>query len=135
MLLDTCALIWLIHGEAMASGAIDALEERARVGQLLVSPVSGWEVGLLATRPRRPLQFLPTPDVWFERVLVRPGVRRADLSIEIGLAAAFLPGRLHRDPADRLLVAQARALDVPIVTRDRRILTYADQGHVKAIGC
>lgn len=37
--------------------------------------------------------------------------------------------------ADRLLVAVARALDVPLVTRDREILAYAKAGHVKAIAC
>jgi PIN domain nuclease of toxin-antitoxin system len=39
------------------------------------------------------------------------------------------------DPADRLLIATARDLGVPLVTRDRRILDYAAQGHVDAIAC
>ena len=52
----------------------------------------------------------------------------------IGLAASALPD-FHQDPADRLLVATARALDVPILTRDRKILDYAEAGRVKAIAC
>jgi PIN domain nuclease of toxin-antitoxin system len=47
----------------------------------------------------------------------------------------LLPGELHADPADRLLIATARQLGVPLVTRDRRILDYAAQGHVDAIPC
>jgi PIN domain nuclease of toxin-antitoxin system len=54
---------------------------------------------------------------------------------EVALSAAYLPGDFHRDPADRLLIATARELDVPLVTRDRRILDYAGQGHVDAIPC
>jgi PIN domain nuclease of toxin-antitoxin system len=42
---------------------------------------------------------------------------------------------VHSDPADRLLVATARALGVPIVTRDRRILNYAKAGFVDAVPC
>jgi PIN domain nuclease of toxin-antitoxin system len=46
-----------------------------------------------------------------------------------------LPGPLHNDPADRLLITTARALDIPIVTRDRRILDYARAGAVAAVAC
>jgi PIN domain nuclease of toxin-antitoxin system len=41
----------------------------------------------------------------------------------------------HADPADRLLVATARALDVPIVTRDRRVMSHAQAGLVAVISC
>jgi PIN domain nuclease of toxin-antitoxin system len=54
---------------------------------------------------------------------------------EAALEAAFLPGKLHRDPADRLLVASARQLGATIITRDAQILAYARQGHVDAIPC
>jgi PIN domain nuclease of toxin-antitoxin system len=46
-----------------------------------------------------------------------------------------LPGKLHRDLADRLLVATARDLGARLVTRDERILAYAAQGHLDAIPC
>ena len=47
----------------------------------------------------------------------------------------MLPRNFRGDPADRLLIATARQLDVPIVTRDRAILAYAKAGHVKGIAC
>jgi PIN domain nuclease of toxin-antitoxin system len=62
-------------------------------------------------------------------------VRLTPLTPEIAIECSFLPPPLHSDPADRLLVATARALDVPIVTRDERILGYAEAGFVRAIGC
>jgi PIN domain nuclease of toxin-antitoxin system len=57
------------------------------------------------------------------------------LTPEAALAASFLPGHLHRDPADRLLIATARYLGVPLITRDEVILTYAASGHLQAIAC
>ena len=135
LLLDTCAVIWMVLEEPMAPTAIAAITRAAAVGSVLVSPVSGWEVGLLATRRRAPLSFRPDPVIWFERLLSRPGIRAAALEHRVAVSAAFLPGKLHDDPADRLLIATARELGVALVTRDRRILDYAAQGHVEAIAC
>jgi PIN domain nuclease of toxin-antitoxin system len=45
---------------------------------------------------------------------------------EIALEAYALPGRFHRDPADRILVATARCHSLRLVTADTRILEYAD---------
>lgn len=64
-----------------------------------------------------------------------PGIRPASFTPDIAIDSAQLPGDLHRDPGDRLLIATARHLAIPIVTRDRLILAYAEQGHVRAIAC
>ena len=135
VLLDTCAIIWLVHEQPMASAALSAIERAAATGSVLVSPVSAWEVGLLATRRRQPLTFRPDPIAWVARLLDRPGIRAVPLPHGVAVSAAFLPGELPRDPADRLLIATARELGVPLMTRDRRILAYAEQGHVEAIVC
>lgn len=119
----------------MASGALSAIRQAAATDSVLVSPISAWEVGLLATRRRQPLTFRPTPVMWIERLLARPGIRPAPLSHRVAVGAASLPGKLHGDPADRLLIATARELGVPLVTRDRRILDYAEEGHVDTIAC
>jgi PIN domain nuclease of toxin-antitoxin system len=135
LLLDTCAIIWMALEEPMASAAVAAIARATAMGSVLVSPVSGWEVGLLATRRRAPLSFRPDPVVWFERLLSRPGIQAIELEHRVAVNAAFLPGRPHDDPADRLLIATARQLGVPLVTRDRRILDYAGHGHLQAIAC
>lgn len=135
MLLDTHALIWLVAEEPMTPESVAAVRDAAVAGEALVSPVSAWEVGLLAARRKAGLSFLPTPRDWFAQALRVPGIRLTALTPEAAIDAAFLPGSLHRDPADRLLIATARQLKVPIVTRDRMILDYAAQGHVEAIAC
>ena len=53
----------------------------------------------------------------------------------IAIESSFLPPPLHADSADRLLIATARSLGVPILTRDHRILAYAQAGFVGAIVC
>ena len=64
-----------------------------------------------------------------------PGIREASLTPEIAIDASFLPGALAGDPGDRLIVTTARHLGVPIVTRDRRIIDYARDGHAQTILC
>jgi PIN domain nuclease of toxin-antitoxin system len=44
-----------------------------------------------------------------------------------------LPGEIHRDPADRFLIATARHLGVPLMTIDERILAYGAAGHVQTV--
>jgi PIN domain nuclease of toxin-antitoxin system len=120
----------------MERAAIDAMAAARHTGGLFISPVSAWEIGLLS-RPGRPgtIRFLPDPKTWSARVLAAPGVREAPLTADIAIDSAHLPAPLHGDPADRLLIATARHLGIPIVTRDRQILDYAMQGHVRAVPC
>jgi PIN domain nuclease of toxin-antitoxin system len=122
----------------MAGSATAAILRAGAVDGVFVSPISAWEVGLLSkSRAGRNLavQFMPDPKTWFARVMAGPGLREASLTPEIAIDASFLPGELHGDPADRLIVASARHLGVPIVTRDRRIIAHGRDGHVQVIPC
>jgi PIN domain nuclease of toxin-antitoxin system len=137
VLLDTCAVIFMMEGLPMARLAIDALLV-ARPGRgILVSVISAWEIGLIARRGRkgRAPQFRPDPRAWFERVMTYPGIQPAPYTPDIAIAASFLPGDMHGDPADRLLVATARDLGVPLITRDARIRAYGQAGHVNVVAC
>jgi len=146
VLLDTCAMIFVANGEAIDPKAQQKIMAAATSDGILVSPVSAWEIGLLSGK--KGIVFHPDPGAWFQTFLAYPGVRLTPLTPEIAVASSFLPplpaaatgaapggSALPGDPADRLLIATARALDVPIVTRDRAILTYAQAGLVKAIAC
>jgi PIN domain nuclease of toxin-antitoxin system len=119
----------------MSSASLAAVRKAAGTGGVLVSPVSAWEVGLLATARRSSIRFLPTPQRWWERALSTPGIRLTPLVPDAAIEAAFLPGNLHRDPADRLLIATARQLGATMITRDELILAYARHGYVDAIPC
>ena len=134
LLLDTCATIWLVHGDALARDAVDALNETRDTGETtLVSPITAWELGLLVSRQR--LQLLITPQRWFARLFDAPGVRLADMSPDLLIASSFLPGKPPRDPADRIIVATAREYGAALITRDRALLDYGEQGHVRVVAC
>ncbi|MEA2825500.1 MAG: hypothetical protein QOF03_1982 [Alphaproteobacteria bacterium] len=134
LLLDTCAAIWVAEKEVISEQAIDALNEAVdRDEPVYVSMISSWEIGLLVARGRLPLSMDPL--AWFERLLDTPGVRLADISPRILVGSSFLPGRPPKDPMDRIILATAREGGYRLVTRDKHLLAYAEDGHVQAIAC
>jgi PIN domain nuclease of toxin-antitoxin system len=133
VLLDTCVMIFIADGRPMAPSARREITAASVAGAVVVSPVSAWEIGLLSAKNGFP--FRPDPKTWFRLFLAYPGIRLTPMTPEIAIESSFLPPPLHSDPADRLLIATARALDIPVVTRDRRILAYAEAGHIAAIAC
>lgn len=76
-----------------------------------------------------------SPQSLFESFVNPEGVQVEALTPPILTDFSFLPGNLHDDPADRIIVATARAYALTIVTRDEAILGYAKQGYVRAIAC
>jgi PIN domain nuclease of toxin-antitoxin system len=133
LLLDTNAAIWLSRDELKAP-ASEKLDEAARVGvATYLSPITAWEVGLLVSRNR--LSLGTTPQRWFARILAMPNVHLAELSPDILIDSSFLPGTPPRDPADRILLATARHLGATLITRDRLLLKYGEEGQVSAIAC
>lgn len=67
---------------------------------------------------------------WLEKVEQIDGVRFVPIDNEIGIKANRLPGKFHKDPADRMIVATARKYAIPLVTADQKILAYQ---HLKTI--
>jgi PIN domain nuclease of toxin-antitoxin system len=134
LLLDTHAAIWITRNEALAPRAAEAVNAAYQAaGIVFVSPITAWEVGLLVSRNR--LNLLMTPQRWFARLLSVPGVQLADMSPEILIASSFLPGTPPRDPADRIILATARDLGAALITRDRLLLKYGEEGQVSTIQC
>jgi PIN domain nuclease of toxin-antitoxin system len=72
---------------------------------------------------------------WVKTALDRSGALTVPLTSEIAVSCHRLPGRLHDDPIDRILVATARIESLTLITRDRAILDYAAQVHVRALPC
>jgi len=134
LLLDTHAAIWITEDRPLASAAVAALDAAYQAGSLvLVSAITAWEVGLLVARNR--IRLVAKPEHWFQRLLAIPGRRLAELSPDILIASSFLPGEPPRDPADRILLATARDLGATLITRDRLLLRYGEEGQVSTIAC
>lgn len=133
-LLDTCAVIWIAGADRIATGAVDALQEATEAGApVYISPITAWEIGMLAARER--IKLLIAPQRWFARLFESPNVRLADMSPELLIAASFLPGTPPRDPVDRIIAATARDYGCTLITRDRALLDYGEQGHVRVLAC
>jgi PIN domain nuclease of toxin-antitoxin system len=115
----------LRHAETLAGAAA--------AGNLFVSAISCWEIGMLCARGRLQLE-LDARD-WVERSLRAPGLSLLPLTPSIAVAASYLPGDLHGDPADRILVASARAEQLTLATRDQKILDYSSRGFLRTLAC
>ncbi len=134
LLLDTCAALWLVAGAPLSDAAVAAIAQAGEAGSALqISPITAWEIGLLARKGR--FRSSLSPQRWFDRLRDLPGLAVCDLSPEVLLASSFLPGDLHGDPADRIMAATARECGFTLLTRDRALLDYAAEGHLAAIAC
>jgi PIN domain nuclease of toxin-antitoxin system len=111
---------------------MNALEDAATAGGLLVSIISVWELALLVARGKVALP-LALPD-WIQLAFGRPELRLIGLTRPgIALDSAYLPGKFHGDPADRFLIATARAYRARLATHDAKILEYASAGHLEVL--
>ena len=129
LLLDTHALVWLAVGDARLSAAArKRIESAAQHQQLWVSAITPWEIGMLVAKGR----LILDRDVmdWVGAALALPGIRLAPLDPAVAVASTRLPGELHGEPADRLIVATARHLGATLVTADAALLSYGRLRHV-----
>ena len=113
-LLDTHALIWwLFDDPKLPAAARDAIRDPDH--EILVSPVSAWEV---AARHRLG-KLAEAGDLAdrFDDYVAAARFRELPVSIAHALAAGRLPGP-HKDPFDRMLIAQAQSERIPVVSGD-----------------
>jgi PIN domain nuclease of toxin-antitoxin system len=129
IVLDTHALVWWANGdEALGTKARKAIERELDDGQIVISAISAWEIAMLVEREKLVLSM----DVgsWLATVARIEAVRFVPVDVEISLKSLDLPGDFHKDPADRMIVATARRLAAPLVTRDEKIRAYK---HIKTL--
>jgi PIN domain nuclease of toxin-antitoxin system len=112
VLLDTCAIIYIFNAEPIALDVTSVVEIAGQHDGVFVSAVSAWEIGMLSKRNRAP-SFAPDAKSWFSTVLGAPAIRTAHFTADIAIDSSMLPPPIHKDPADRLLIAIARSLGVP----------------------
>ncbi|MBI3822117.1 MAG: phosphoglycerate kinase [Planctomycetes bacterium] len=128
ILLDTHIWIWWMEKSRKLSPFPCAQMMKHREGGWGVSIISCWEVALLVHAGK--LELTRPIGEWINLALSEPGVSLVNLSPGIAVDSTRLPPPFHRDPADQILVATARYLDVPLLTADRKILDYP---HVKLL--
>ncbi|MGN6197357.1 type II toxin-antitoxin system VapC family toxin [Humibacter sp.] len=118
-LLDTHLLIWASADDSRLSPrARELLEEPDN--SLLFSAASIWEISIKNGLGRPSFQF---PSAVFRRGLIEAGYLELDITSAHAVAVGQLP-RIHSDPFDRMLVAQARTEGYPLLTSDKRVAEY-----------
>ena len=124
VLLDTHIWVKYQNGSSdILASSRPAIESAADHGAVYVSVISIWEIALLV-RLRR-LSLHTSVDRWTREALSKPGINLLPFTPEIAIQSVELPEPMHKDPADRILVASARVERLTLVTRDRDILTFA----------
>ena len=119
-LLDTHTLIWWMSGDSnLSSTARTIIKDRNNVS--LVSAVSAWEIATKVRLGKLPGAADLIQD--FVEDLTRERIEILDVTAHQAIRAGLLPGP-HKDPFDRMLIAQALAENIPIVSNDRALDGY-----------
>ena len=116
-LLDTSTLLWTLVAPGRLS---ETAREAVAAGDSVLSVASYWEVVVKAGKGLLPIS---DPVSWWTRASQLLGGRVLPIRASHITALAALPD-LHRDPFDRVLIAQAVAEGLPLITSDRQIRSY-----------
>lgn len=118
LLLDTHLLLWAAAGTGLSPAASEMIDDPA--SELFFSPASIWEIAIKSALGR------PDFDLdagVFRRALLESGYEEMAITGAHAAAVTALPD-LHRDPFDRILVAQAIVEGVTLLSADRAVLVY-----------
>jgi PIN domain nuclease of toxin-antitoxin system len=119
-LLDTHALLWWLSDDpALPRAARKFIAETKNT--LIVSAVSAWEMAIKVRLGNLPTATDLAAD--FSGLIEREGFELLAISAEHGIRAGLLPGP-HKDPFDRMLIAQAQAENIPIVSNEVSFESY-----------
>jgi PIN domain nuclease of toxin-antitoxin system len=121
LLLDTHIWIWTVLQPTRLSRRVSRAIDNAE-NQLWLSPISVWEVVMLTQKGR--LRLNEDVASWTRRTIEQLELHEAPLTSEGALETSTL-GLLHADPADRLIAATAKYLDLTLVTADERLMAVS----------
>jgi PIN domain nuclease of toxin-antitoxin system len=120
VLTDTHTLVWILtEDESLSRAARRALDN----GEMVCSVVNLWELML---KKNKPGAMVSEPQSWWFHSVTQPGLDVLSVRVPHILKLGDLAG-IHRDPFDRMLVAQALVEGIPLITRDTKLAQYGVQ--------
>jgi PIN domain nuclease of toxin-antitoxin system len=130
LLLDTHIWLWYVKGDTMMLSPDECrlIDVASQNNALALAAISVWEASMLITKGRIVLS-VPI-HTWIAQALSIPGMQLLPLTADVAIESCQLPGEIHGDPADRMIIATARLHRAQLLTHDRMLLHYAKQGWV-----
>jgi PIN domain nuclease of toxin-antitoxin system len=129
LVLDTHVWLWAMIGDmSLTLNFRKAFEHALKMHHVLISPISVWEIGMLVAKDR--LQIDMDSQEWIDQALDVPGIKLSAITPRIAIQSTRLPGTIHGDPADRILVATAHEENAVLVTCDGKLLEYGKDKYV-----
>lgn len=123
ILIDTHVLIWYLTQPDLMSAESEKIVSAGFQGPGVgISDISLWEVAMLVQKRR--VEFNKDVKLWLTDLNALPNFTRIRISPAIAALSTRLPDDFHSDPADRIIVATALELGIPLVTKDERIRRY-----------
>jgi PIN domain nuclease of toxin-antitoxin system len=120
LLLDTHALLWWLTDDRSLPATARKLIARGS-NTVVVSAASAWEISTKVRLGKLPMAVDLVADL--DRILVQEGFEALAISVDHSVRAGLLPGP-HKDPFDRMLIAQSQAEGVPILSNDEALDGY-----------
>lgn len=132
-LLDTHIWIWAMTGDLsrLSKDCIEAIANAEQQGQLAISAISVWEVGMLEAKGR--IDLGGDCQAWIEKALSFNGLELIPLTPKIAIQSSRLPGDIHGDPADRILAATCLLTHRTLLTKDQKLLKYGEEGYISVL--
>jgi PIN domain nuclease of toxin-antitoxin system len=128
IVLDTHVWIWWVHNDPLLPEGFRLLLEQGKASGLGVSAFSCWEVAKLVERSK--LILNEAIDDWMAKALGPSWINLLPLTPEIAIESTRLPQPFHKDPADQIIVATARAHNCPLASCDALIRAYPHVQHL-----
>jgi len=129
IVLDTHVWVWFVSNpELLSKAAKKAIDASIQQKGIFISSISAWEVALLAAKKRLKLSIDVTD--WIIKSEKLPFFQFIPVDNSIAVKAVNLPQPLHKDPADRIIIATAINAGAPVVTKDEKLLHYP---HIETI--
>ena len=115
IVLDTHVWIWWVSNpEYLSIPAKREIDNAIKNSEILISSISAWEVALLAAKDR--LKLTLNVSDWIAKSERLPFVRFIPINNDIAIRSVSLPGPIHDDPADRIIIATANIFDATLIT-------------------
>ena len=122
IVIDTHIFIWWVNNSSFLKKNHRSFLDKQVDGAILLNIISLWEIAKAVEKGNLELNI--SVEKWLNESVENYNISIVSLDIPIVVESTRLPGNFHKDPADQLIVATSRVLDIPLLTEDEKILKY-----------